>query len=243
MEKYNIGDVWWIHFPFDKGEGDKRRPAIVIDDDTIAILALYVTSKNKMNPYSIQINDWKEAGLKVPSWARIDRIISISEWYMDRRIGHLSQQDLIKILQIVAEYNENISHDFSLVAVERSDKKYLQIFDERWKCWLFPYYRSTEYNKENVDTKVSEQLHQELVTTYVTKQIHCKYSVSDNVYKIYHHKLYHVLLDGLAENMKCDSFEIDGRKFKWMSFEEMENNSEIMSKNSDIVTFVKMKCS
>ena len=51
MEKYNIGEVWWIHFPYHDKDQDKRRPAIVIDDETIAILAMYVTSKNKDNPY------------------------------------------------------------------------------------------------------------------------------------------------------------------------------------------------
>lgn len=48
MGKYNIGEVWWIHFPFEDLDDLKRRPAIVIDDETIAILAMYVTSKNTM---------------------------------------------------------------------------------------------------------------------------------------------------------------------------------------------------
>ena len=47
MEKYNIGEVWWIHFPYSDKDQIKRRPAIVIDDDTIAILAMYVTTKNQ----------------------------------------------------------------------------------------------------------------------------------------------------------------------------------------------------
>ncbi len=50
MGKYNVGDVWWVHFPYRDEEKEKRRPAIVIDDETIAILAMYVTRaclKNK----------------------------------------------------------------------------------------------------------------------------------------------------------------------------------------------------
>ena len=49
MGRYSTGDVWWIHFPYSDSEELKRRPAIVLDDDTIAILALYVTTKNKVN--------------------------------------------------------------------------------------------------------------------------------------------------------------------------------------------------
>ena len=75
MEKYNIGDVWWIHFPYEDEDKEKRRPAIVIDDDTIAILAMYVTSQNKENPYSIKLEDWAETGLSKPSWTRIDRFL------------------------------------------------------------------------------------------------------------------------------------------------------------------------
>ena len=74
--KYNVGEVWWIHFPFRDKDYEKRRPAIVVDDDTIAILAVYVTSKDKDNPFSIDIEDWQSTGLTKPSWARIDKIIS-----------------------------------------------------------------------------------------------------------------------------------------------------------------------
>ena len=40
---YNIGEVWWTQFPFEDTDGDKHRPAIVIDDDTIAVLAMMVS--------------------------------------------------------------------------------------------------------------------------------------------------------------------------------------------------------
>ena len=32
MGKYNVGEVWWIHFPFGDKDYEKRRPAIVVDD-------------------------------------------------------------------------------------------------------------------------------------------------------------------------------------------------------------------
>ena len=64
MGKYNVGEVWWIHFPYSDMDIEKRRNEIVIDANTIAILAMYVTTKNKEdNPYSIAIEDWQEVGL------------------------------------------------------------------------------------------------------------------------------------------------------------------------------------
>lgn len=51
MGNYNIGEVWWTQFSFEDTDEDKHRPAIVIDDDTIAVLAMMVTSKDKQNPF------------------------------------------------------------------------------------------------------------------------------------------------------------------------------------------------
>ena len=126
MEKYNIGELWWTHFPFSDKDEYKRRPALVIGDDTIAILTIYVTSQNKEdNPYSILIEDWKEAGLSKKSWVRIDKIIELSEWNMDRKIGELSQNDLSKILQLAKEALTNTLHEFSLLAIVDSIYKSL----------------------------------------------------------------------------------------------------------------------
>lgn len=244
MGKYNIGEVWWIHFPFEDTGNLKRRPAIVIDDDTIAILAMYVTSKNKDNmPYSIAIQDWDSTGLSKPSWARIDKIVSVSEWYMDSKSGELSERDLAMILQLVAEYTMGTVHDFSLLAIKNNDGKYLQKYDEGWACWLFPYVRSTDANKENIDNFASELLQKETAAGYVTQATHCKYSVSDDVYKIYNHKLYEVIPDVIPEHMAEGSFSINGMQYKWMSIKEMENDENIMEKNDEVVAFVKTKCS
>ena len=60
MEKYNIGEIWWTNFPFSDSNNTKRRPAIIIDEDRIAVLTMYVTSKDKENLFSVEITDWKE---------------------------------------------------------------------------------------------------------------------------------------------------------------------------------------
>lgn len=243
MGKYNIGEVWWIHFPYEDTDNIKRRPAIVIDDDTIAILAMYVTSQNKSNSsYGVAIRDWKTTGLTRSSWARIDKIVSVSEWYMDSKAGELSDRDLAMILQLVAEYTVGITHDFSLVAIRNNDDKFLQKYDTNWNCFLFPYVRSTGNNKENVENFVCDLLKRRTLVEYVSCATHCKYSVSDDVYKIYKHKLYKVLLEEIPESMQESSFCIDGTTYKWMSIEEMENDKAIMQKNEEVLAFVKTKC-
>ena len=48
MGKYNIGDVWWTHFPFENSNIVKHRPAIVINDDEIAILGMLQVKIRKL---------------------------------------------------------------------------------------------------------------------------------------------------------------------------------------------------
>ena len=241
MGKYDIGEIWWTHFPFEEINEDKHRPAIVIDETKIAVLTMMVTTKQKNNPYCIAIDDWKEAGLPQKSWARIDRIIEMDEWRMDKKIGNLSENDLNKFIQLIVEFSTYTTHDFSLVAIGDGKGRYLQIFDERWNCQLFPYFRSTESNKEHVDQCVSKLLKTNASTNYVTHTKHIKFSVSDGVYKIYHHKLYSLKLNTIPDYMSRDSFELQGKRCAWMSIEEMEKDPDIMQKNDDIVAFVKAK--
>lgn len=242
MEKYNIGDVWWTHFPFQDIDEDKHRPAIVIDEDTIAVLAMMVTSKEKEYPYCIEISDWKEAGLHTQSWARIDRIIKMDEWRMDKKIGELTSKDLNKFLQLIVEIQNETFHEFSLVAIVNPTGEYLQIYDEDWGCWLFPYFKNVDPNKENVDRKISDILKIATVTSYVTNAVHCKYSVRDGVYKRYKHKLYRCQLSNIPEHMIMKEFELDGKKYAWKSIKELENDCNAMDKNDDIIAFVKLKC-
>ena len=154
---------------------------------------------------------------------------------MDCKIGALSENDATKILQLVAEILTEKFHEFSLLAVQDVQGRYLQIYDDRWESWLFPYTRMTEDNKANVDSFASELLHKDIDTTYVTTAKHCKYSVSDKIYKIYNHKLYKVQIDDIPDSLPDD-------KYKWMSIEDLESDEAIMEKNDDIIAFVKTKC-
>lgn len=242
MGKYNLGEVWWTQFPFEDKNQDKRRPAIVIDDQRIAVLAMMVTSQEKSNPYSIKIDDWQGAGLKKESWARIDRIISMAEWRMEKKIGDLAQADLLKIMQLVAEHETETYHEFSLLAIKNPDGKYLQVYDKRWACWLFPYYRTEDQNKESIDKHASELLQKDITTSYVTYAPHCKYSESDGVYKQYKHTLYSFFANDIPELMCGESFELEEKKYSWMSIRELEEDNNTMDKNDDIIAFVKAYC-
>ena len=52
---------------------------------------------------------------------------------------------------------------------------------------------------------------------------------------------YKLLLTDIPESMRDDAFEIDGIKYSWMSFEELEVDLNTMQKNDDVIAFVKSK--
>jgi hypothetical protein len=82
----------------------------------------------------------------------------------------------------------------------------------------------------------------DVTTSYVTRAPHCKYSESDKVYKQYKHTLYRFSLNEVPEYMRGDVFELENNKYSWKSIEELESDGNVMSKNDDIIAFVKTKC-
>lgn len=63
---------------------------------------------------------------------------------------------------------------------------------------------------------------------YEFEKVHEKFSVSSQENKCYRHGFYKYIISNFPENLKKDCFEIDGKKFYWMSIAEMECDSRIM---------------
>ena len=95
MGKYNIGDVWWTHFPFENSNIVKHRPAIVINDDEIAILAMYVTSKDKETPYSIEITDWEQPYTMMQLYHMLEEETGWSKSTVVTMLGRMVDKGLI----------------------------------------------------------------------------------------------------------------------------------------------------
>jgi len=82
MERFVRGDVIVIEFPFSNLINAKRRPALVIKipkgED---IIVSQITSKSQEISVEAPINkkDFKNRGLKVDSYLRLDKIFSIEK--------------------------------------------------------------------------------------------------------------------------------------------------------------------
>ena len=146
--------------------------------------------------------------------------------------------------------NQNqITHPFSIVAIKDEFQEYpgrfLVYYDNRWKCRLFLNYHTQENLSKN-EPKLKEQLSRDLHVdianiqiSYKNKVIHKKYSHSDQCEKWYEHSIYQAHISHFPASEQSNSFEVNGRQYYWMSLAEMERDSAIMEKNSDVVSFIK----
>lgn len=151
----------------------------------------------------------------------------------------------------ILHLNEADGHPFSIILIRNSfDKfpnKYLLFYDVNWDCQLFlNYHMASEQNIEDEMAKIinliSTELHIEtnnLKIKYLLKKDIKKYSVSDKIRKLYNFYFFYVDIKKFRKEMKSDSFYIDGKKYYWRSIVQMEDDSNIMKKNKDVIKIVK----
>ena len=122
--------------------------------------------------------------------------------------NNYSYEDL---LQDINKLNE-ITHNYSIIAINKYPNKYLVYYDNRWECKLFLNYKDNINNADFIKDHLSRELKIEksnMKIDYVSQLISEKISGSD------------------------------GRTYFWNSIIDLENDSSAMEKNSDIIKFVK----
>ena len=79
---------------FHQTAGGKVRPAVVLldagDDD---LVAAPVTSRARSSEYDLSLQDWRAAGLNVPSTVRIHKLTVLLKSEIVRHLGCLAKQD------------------------------------------------------------------------------------------------------------------------------------------------------
>lgn len=126
---------------------------------------------------------------------------------------------------------------FSLVIIRNEFKKrpdkFLLRYDERWECWLLPYYKNAD--EEALRQYLSDDLDIDAnVIISKGKQITEKYSPTDKKIKAYYHKYYYVL-PMLKRNHRLDEFRVGNLRYKWFSLDDMNADETIMKMNGDVV--------
>src|ERR1700743_3640167 len=88
MANFNLGDVVLIKFPFTNNLGFKKRPALVIKDTNDGDLVVCrITSKLYTSPYDVDLKNWQQSGLQLPSIIRTHKIASLEKAMIDKKLG------------------------------------------------------------------------------------------------------------------------------------------------------------
>lgn len=88
--------VYLADVPFEDLPQSKCRPVIILDDTTVAVVCLKMTSHPpRAGEYALQ--KWQEAGLRKQTTVRISKILSLPPSSFLRQLGSLHPVDIIEI--------------------------------------------------------------------------------------------------------------------------------------------------
>lgn len=136
---------------------------------------------------------------------------------------------------------------YSLVAImndfegDFANKVLMQFLQGRWQTYMFLSYRTALENDENnVIARVAASLKIErscLSVKFLTEEpCQPKYSPDRDAIVMYHNRYYQVSINGFSDILKQPEFTLDGIKYKWMTLDEMLENSQIKKNNLDVLS-------
>lgn len=94
MSNFNTGEVVLMLFPFSGLSGARRRPALVlIDTGDEDIVVARITSQTVRDTFDVELMEWREAGLLLPSVVRLHKLATLEKNLVERRLGSLMAGD------------------------------------------------------------------------------------------------------------------------------------------------------
>lgn len=109
MSKYKFGDIILIKFPFTNFTGEKKRPALVLlGNNEKEMVVCRISGQEKESVYDIEIKDWKQSGLKLPSIIRLDKLVTIETSIVYKVIGFLKEQEIKDVKKYIKDKIDSI---------------------------------------------------------------------------------------------------------------------------------------
>lgn len=93
------GELWVADIPFTDARGSKKRPVLTLWIDGQDVVVAAVTSADPRSRTDVQISQWQQAGLRVPSTVRLSRLDCLEMNLMIAKLGTLSTGDRKTVLQ------------------------------------------------------------------------------------------------------------------------------------------------
>ncbi|MGQ9631706.1 MAG: type II toxin-antitoxin system PemK/MazF family toxin [bacterium] len=87
MKSYRPGEIILVSFPFVNATSAKRRPALVLlDTGDEDIVVARVTSQPVRPPFDVELMEWQQAGLMLPSVVRVHKVATLEKRLVERRL-------------------------------------------------------------------------------------------------------------------------------------------------------------
>jgi len=104
MQNYLPDEIVLLSFPFADATRVKRRPALVLletgDED---IVVARVTSQVARGPFDVELVEWRQAGLLLPSVVRVHKVATMEKRLVERRLGALTAGDWARVRAVIQQ--------------------------------------------------------------------------------------------------------------------------------------------
>ena len=107
MERFVKGEVVVLDFPFSNLLQVKRRPVLIVKVPKGGdMIVNQITGKSQESSIEIPINkkDFKEGGLKIDSYLRLDKIFSIEKSLIKYKIGSLKSEKFKEVIERIVSF-------------------------------------------------------------------------------------------------------------------------------------------
>lgn len=189
---------------------------------------------------TLLLSDFPNASAKVKVLVSVLSIVYTAAYILTLYGSNYSLDAFFQDICSVAEKERS----FSLILLrDTSDlfpASYLLRYDRRWKCWLFPYVRTSSGNDSlSVSDYIKSvfKIH-DFEIKKTAEQDFTKHSVSANMQKTYHHTFYLIGVDSAKTAADRKSFSIGGEKYRWLTVPQMKASKRIAGRNSDVIRYV-----
>ena len=107
MQRFKLGEIVLLNFPFTNVENVKKRSALVIRDfDDGDLMVCRVTSKQCNSKFDIPVNDYQKCGLVLPSFIRVHKIATLETKMVEKQIGKVDYRNIDKVKTIFSDLTE-----------------------------------------------------------------------------------------------------------------------------------------
>jgi mRNA interferase MazF len=103
--RYSPGEILLAAMVFSTQTGTKNRPVLVVhdtgDDD---LIVAPVTSHAGRSVQDVFLNDWQQAGLRLPSVARLDKLATIEKGTVIRPLGKVTGTNRSQLKAVLQQW-------------------------------------------------------------------------------------------------------------------------------------------